>query len=96
MSSVNVTLRFCNHFSLFEVIMLSKWVRRIPELNWNKPLRDKETSLKICRQVLTSSTQRQKQVISRRGKNENGCEIYKTTLEKRAKLLFFIVKFENL
>ena len=67
-----------------------------PGIKLEKHLRDKETSLKICRQVLTSSTQRQKQVISCRGKNENGCEIYKTTLEKRAKLLFFFVKFANL
>ena len=39
-----------------------------------------------------------KQVISRRGKSENVCEMYKNenTRAKRAELLFFIVKYANL
>ena len=40
-----------------------------------------------------------KQVISRRGKNENVCEMcqkLKNARAKRAKLLFFIVKYANL
>ena len=39
-----------------------------------------------------------KQVISRRGKNENVCEMSKieNARAKRAKLLFFIVKHANL
>jgi len=40
-----------------------------------------------------------KQVISRRGKNENACEMrqkLKNARAKRAKLLFFIVKYANL
>ena len=39
--------------------MLANFVLRILELNWNQRGRDKKTNLKICLQVLTSSTQRQ-------------------------------------
>ena len=37
-----------------------------------------------------------KQVISRRGKNENVFKIMKNARAKRAKILFFIVKYANL
>jgi len=42
-----------------DIIMLAECVLSIPEFNWNQRFRDKKTTLKICRQVLASSTQRQ-------------------------------------
>ena len=39
--------------------MLANFVVSILELNWNQRCTDKKTNLKICIQVLTSSTQRQ-------------------------------------
>ena len=44
---------------LFQVIKLAKCVLSILELNWNEHFREKKTKLKICRHVLTPSTQRQ-------------------------------------
>ena len=51
--------------------MLEKYVLTILELNWNQCLGHKKTKLNICHHMLTLSTQLQKQVISRRRKNEN-------------------------
>ena len=48
----------------------------ILELNWYQRLGGKKRQLNICRHVLTSSTQLQKQHISRNGKDKNGCEVY--------------------
>ena len=63
--------------SKFKVIALAKCVLTILELkNWNQHSRDK-TKLNICYQnphVVNTNT---KQVISRSGKNENGCEIFR-------------------
>ena len=56
---------------LFQAIMLAKCVLSILELNWNQRFRDTKAKLKIYRQVLTSSTELKKHVISRRRKNEN-------------------------
>ena len=51
--------------------MLEKCVLTILELNWNQCFRDKKTKLKLY--LLSHTTA--KQVISRRGENENICEI---------------------
>ena len=75
-SSKNITSRFCNHFSILIVITLAKCVLTNLELMWNQPFRDKRTKFKICHHMLESSTDTTaKQVISRRGKNEDVCEM---------------------
>ena len=56
-----------------------------------------DKKLKICCQVLTSSTQPQnRDVISRLGKDDKDGEMYKNARAKRAKLQFFIAKYSNL
>ena len=82
---------------LFKAIVLAKCVLTFLELNWNQRLRDKQTKLNICHHMLTLSTTA-KEVISRRRKNENVCEMSKDEIcsAKRAKILFFIVKYANL
>ena len=47
--------------------------------------------------MLTLSTQMQKSIVSRRGKNENTCQMskMKNARGKCAKLLFFTVKYAN-
>ena len=83
---------------LFKVTMLATCILTIRELNWNQRFRGKKTKLNICHHMLTLSTQLQNRSFSRRGKNENICEMSKNekARAKRAKLLFFIVKYANL
>ena len=58
--------------------MLAKCVLTFLELNWNQPLRDKQTKLNICHHMLTLHVHSTaKQVISRRKKNENVSEMSK-------------------
>ena len=83
---------------LFHIIMLAKCVLSTMELNWNQRFTDKNTKLKICRQVLTSSTQQQNSsfYVVERTRTVLKCTKMKDARAKRAKLLFFIVKYENL
>ena len=58
--------------------MLANCVPSILELNWNQRLKDTKTKLKICRQVLTLSTELKKtQVISRRRKNDTVFKMFR-------------------
>ena len=84
-------------FQLFKVIMLEKCVLTILELNWNQRLGHKKTKLNICH-MLTSSTQllnRSFHVVERT-RTSSKCQKMKNARAKRAKILFFIVKYANL
>ena len=97
-SSENATSRFCNHFQLFKLIMLEKCVLTILELSWNLRLGNKKTKLNICHHVLTSSTQLQNRSfhVVERTRTSTKCQKMKSARAKRAKILFFIVKYANL
>ena len=92
----NVTFlqSFLNYWkSLYEQIFYElSWIKFAPALQrWD----DKIENLSSCAHVVHATA---KQVISRRGRNENVCEMSKNEecTCKRAKLLFFIVKYANL
>ena len=79
--------------------MLEKYVRNILELNWNQRLGHKETKLNICHPILTSSTQLQNwssHVVERTRTSSKCQKKMKNARAKRAKILFFIVKYANL
>ena len=77
--------------------MLEKCVTTILELNWNQRLGHK-TKLNICRHMLTSSTQLQNRSfhVVERTRTSSKCQNMKNARAKRAKILFFIVKYANL
>ena len=76
-----------------------KWVLTILELNWNQRLGHKKTKLNICHDMLTSSTQLQNRsfhVVERTRTSSKFQKNVKNARAKRAKILFFIVKYANL
>ena len=83
---------------LFKLIMLEKCVLTILELNWNQRLGNKMTKLSICHHMLTSSTQLQNRSfhVVERTRTSTKCQKMKNARAKRAKILFFIVKYANL
>ena len=86
-------------FQLFKLIMLEKCVLTILELNWNQRLGHKKTKLNmICHHALTSSTQLQNRSfhVVERTRTSTKCQNMKNARAKRAKILFFIVKYANL
>ena len=85
-------------FYILKVIMLEKCVLTILELNWNQRLGHKKTKLNICHHMLTSSTQLQKRSfhVIERTRTSSKCQKIKNARVKRAKILFFIVKYANL
>ena len=84
-------------FQLFKVIMFEKCVLTILELNWNQRLGHRKTKLNICHHMLTSSTQLQNRSfhVVERTRTSSKCQM-KNARAKRAKILFFIVKYANL
>ena len=78
--------------------MLEKCVLTILELNWNQRLGHKKTKLNICHRMLTSSTQLQDWSfhVVERTRTSSKCQKMKNARAKRAKILFFIVKYANL
>ena len=78
--------------------MLEKCVLTILELNWNQRLEQKKTKLNICHHMLTSSTQLQNRSfhVVERTRTSTKCQKMKNARAKRAKILFFIVKYANL
>ena len=78
--------------------MLEKCVLTILELNWNKRLGRKNTKLKICHHRLSSSTQLQNRSfhVIERTRMSSKCQKMTNARAKRAKILFFIVKYANL
>ena len=97
-SSENLTSLFCNLFQLFKVIMLEKCHLTVLELNWNMGLGHKKTKLNICHHMLRSSTQLQNRSFSvvERTRTSSKCQKMENARAKRAKILFFIVKYANL
>ena len=85
-------------FQVFKVIMLGKCVLTILESNWNQRLGRKKTKLSICDHMLTSSTQQQNRSfhVVERTRTSSKCQKVKYARAKRAKVLFFIVKYANL
>ena len=77
--------------------MLEKCVLTILELSWNLRLGHK-TKLNICHHALTSSTQLQNWPfhVVERTRTSTKCQKMKNAHAKRAKILFFIVKYANL
>ena len=78
--------------------MLKKCVLTIVELNWNQRFGHKKTKLHICQHMLTSSTQLQNKSfhVVERTKTASKCQKMKNARAKRAKILFFIVKYAKL
>ena len=78
--------------------MLEKCVVTIMELNWNQRLGNKKTKLNICHHMLTSSTQQQNWSfhVVERTRTSSKCQKMKNARAKRAKILFFFVKYANL
>ena len=85
-------------FQLFKLIMLEKCVLTILKLNWNKRLGHKKTKLNICHHRLSSSTQLQNRSfhVVERTRTSSKCQKMTNARAKRAKILFFIVKYANL
>ena len=78
--------------------MLEKSVLTILELNWNQRLGHEKTKLNICHLMFTSSIPLQNwsfHVVERTRKSTK-CQKMKNARAKRAKMLFFIVKYANL
>ena len=88
---------FLQSFFDYSVIMFEKCVLTILELNWNQRLGHK-TKLNICHHMLTSSKQLQNRSfhVIERTRTSSKCQKLKTARAKRAKILFFIVKYANL
>ena len=78
--------------------MLEKCVLTILELNWNQRSGHEKTKLNICHHILTSSTQLQNRSfhVIERTRTSTKCQKMKNARAKRAKILFFIVKYANL
>ena len=78
--------------------MLEKCVLTILELSWNLRFGNKKTKLNICHHVLSSSTQLQNRSfdVVERTRTSTKCQKMKNARAKRAKILFFIVKYANL
>ena len=78
--------------------MLKKCVLTILELNWNQRLGHKKTTLNICHHMLASTTQLQNSSfhVVERTRTSAKCQKMKNARAKRAKILFFIVKYANL
>ena len=78
--------------------MLEKCVVAILELNWNERLGHEKTKLNICHHGHTSSTQLQNWAfhVVERTRTSSKCQKMKYARAKRAKILFFIVKYANL
>ena len=78
--------------------MLEKCLLTVLELIWNQRLGHKKTKLNICHHMLTSSLQLQNRSfhVVERTRTSTGCQKMKNARAKRAKILFFILKYANL
>ena len=85
-------------FQVFKVIMLEKCVLTMLELNCNQRLGNRRTKLNICHHMHTSSRQLQNRSfhVVERTRTFSKCQKIKNARAKRAKILFFIVKYANL
>ena len=91
-------MQICGGFVGVVVIMLEKCLLTVLELNWNQRLGHKKTKLNICHHMLSSSTQLQNRSfhVIERTRTSSECQKMKNARAKRAKILFFIVKYANL
>jgi len=92
-------IRKCNFpflQSFLKVNTLANCVLTILELNWNQRFRDKKTKLKLY--LLSSSTQLQNRSfhVVERTRTSAKFPKMKNAHAKRAKILFFVVKYTNL
>ena len=78
--------------------MFEKCVLTTLELNWSQRLGNENTKLNICHHMLTSSIQLQNRSfhVVERTRTSLKCLKMKNARAKRAKTLFFIVKYANL
>jgi len=78
--------------------MLEKCALTILELNCNQGLGNKKKKLNNCHHMPTSPTQLQNRLfhVVERTKTSSKCQNMKEARAKRAKILFFIVKYVNL
>ena len=76
--------------------MLEKCVLTILELNWNQRLGHKKTKINICHHMLTSSTRLQNRSFHVVERTRTSTKCQKMKYAKRAKILFFIVKYANM
>ena len=78
--------------------MLEKYLLTVLELIWNQRLGHKKAKLNICHHMLTSSTQLQNRSfhVVERTRTSTKCQKMRSARAKRAKILFFIVKYANL
>ena len=92
-SSENITLCFCNHSSIIPSHMLAKCV--LPGIKLEQALQRQEN--KIEHHMLTSSTQLRNRSFhfAERTRASVKCPKMGNACAKRAKLLFFIVKYAN-
>ena len=97
-SSENVTSRFCNHFSIIQSHYVWKMCSNCPGIKLDQRLGHKKTKLNICHHILTWSRQRQNRSfhVVERTRTSSKCQKMKNARAKRAKILFFIVKYANL
>ena len=78
--------------------MLEKCILTILESYWNQRVAHKKTKLNIYLHMLKSSTQLQNWSfhVVERTRTSSKCQKMKNARAKRAKILFFIVKYANL
>ena len=98
----NVTSRFCNHFSIIQTHSAWKMCSNYPGIKLEPALRTWEDKIEHLSSYAHVVHTPAKQVISRRRKNDNVYKMSKTEKcqklknAKRAKILFFIVKYAKL
>ena len=89
---------FLQSFFNYSVIMLEKCLLTVLELIWNQRLGHKKTKINICHRMLTSSTQLQNRSfhVVEKTRTSSKWQKMNNARAKRAKILFFIVKYANL
>ena len=76
-SSENVTTRFCNHLSIIQSHYACKMCSNYPRIKLQPALQRKEDKIEHLSPYAHVVHTTAKQVISRRGKNENVCQMSK-------------------
>ena len=91
-SSENVTSSFCNNFVVIQSHYVCKMCSNYPGIKLEPALLRQQNKIEHLSSYVHVVHTTTKQVISRRRKNENVCEMskMKTARAKRAKLLLFI------
>ena len=97
-SSENVTSRFCKNFAVTQSHYASKMYSNYSGIKLEPALLRYKTKINTCHHMLTTSRQLQNRSfhIIQRTRTSATCEEMKNARAKRAKLLFFVVKYANL